>query len=46
MDKKTDSTIFILSGVFIVILTIRNIQLMREVSKLKEEVAQLKIEPK
>jgi hypothetical protein len=43
MDKKN---LPLIMGVVVFALVIRNIQLMREVSKLKEEIAQLKIEPK
>tara|TARA_R110002020_G_scaffold474816_1_gene707563 strand:- start:17548 stop:17679 length:132 start_codon:yes stop_codon:yes gene_type:complete len=43
MDKKN---LPLIMGVVVFALVIRNIQLMREVSKLKEEVANLKIEPK
>ncbi len=43
MDKKN---LPLIMGVVVFALVIRNIQLMREVSKLKEEVAQLKIQPK
>ena len=43
MDKKN---LPLIMGVVVFALVIRNIQLMRQVSKLKEEVAQLKIQPK
>jgi|MDSZ01.2.fsa_nt_gb hypothetical protein len=43
MDKKN---LPLIMGVVVFALVIRNIQLMRQVSKLKEEIATLKIEPK
>ena len=43
MDKKN---LPLIMGVVVFALVIRNIQLMRQVSTLKQEVANLKIEPK
>ena len=45
-NKDEIMNLQVVMGVVVVAFIIRNIQLMRQVSKLKEEIATLKIEPK